>query len=92
MPSGRLLSATPFAPLVRFPHECALAIAETPLHKRIRFQFRTYAGIDGLNFRVDGGEKVVLNLKIDDQPAPVTRIFMGEHAVHPLANPFTVHR
>ncbi len=60
--------------------------------QRIRFHFRTYAGIDALNFRVDGGEAVVLNLKIDGQPAPVSRIFMGEHAVHPPANPFTVHR
>ncbi len=60
--------------------------------QRIRFHFRTYAGIDGINFRVDSGEKLTLHVKIDDQPAPVTRIFMGEHAVHPPSNPFTIYR
>jgi hypothetical protein len=60
--------------------------------QRIRFQFQTFSRIDGLNVVISGGTHLVLDLKIDGQPAGLDRIFMGQGAIHPVQNPVVLYR
>ena len=60
--------------------------------QRIRFHFKTYAGIDGLNFNVRDGRHLVLRLNIDEQPAATQQISLGRDAVNPVANPVVLYR
>ncbi len=59
---------------------------------RLVMQVHTYSGIDGVNFRIDGGDGVTLRLYYDGHLIDPSNIFAGRFSVHPRANPFTVER
>jgi hypothetical protein len=58
-------------------------------HKMI-IHFRTFGATDGVNFTIRDGEKLRLNLKLDDRPAATSEIFLGVKGRHPKHNPFTI--
>ena len=58
-------------------------------HKMI-IHFRTFDLTDGVNFTVHDGERLRLNLRLDDKPAATSEIFLGEKGVHPKHNPFSI--
>lgn len=60
--------------------------------QRIRFHFKTWAGIDGLNFRVRDGTNLILHLNVDGRSAAPRQIFLGREAVNPVANPVVLYR
>jgi hypothetical protein len=60
--------------------------------KTIRFQLVTAEGIDGIDFRVDGGTRVRFALQRDRHPIDAANIFLGEDSAHPPHNPFTIQR
>lgn len=55
-------------------------------------RFHTYDGFDGVNFHIDGGHKLRLNLKLDGKEAPLSSIYLGEDGAHPKSDPFTIDR
>jgi len=55
-------------------------------------RFHTYAGTDGVDFRIAGGSGLRLRLAEAGQRVPTSRIFMGRYGVHPGDNPFAVRR
>ncbi len=57
---------------------------------RMVIHFHTYDGIDGVNFRVDGGDKLHLKLELDGKDAPTDQIYLGPQGRHPKHNPFTI--
>jgi hypothetical protein len=57
---------------------------------RMVIHFHTYDGIDGLNFTVNGGDALRLNLKLDGQRASTNQIYLGPQGRHPKHNPFTL--
>jgi hypothetical protein len=58
-------------------------------HKMI-IHFHTYDLTDGVNFTIRDGERLRLNLRLDDKPAATSEIFLGEKGVHPKHNPFRI--
>lgn len=58
----------------------------------IWFKFSTAGGLDGLNFRVRGGEKVHFDLYVDGHQINRQQIFLGDNGHHPRDNSFTIHR
>jgi hypothetical protein len=60
--------------------------------KTIRFDFVTAEGIDGIDFRVDGGTRVRFALLRDGSRVDPSNIFLGEDSVHPARDPFSIHR
>lgn len=57
---------------------------------RLVIHFRTFDATDGVNFTIRDGEKVRLNLRLDDKPAATSEIFLGVKGRHPKHNPFTI--
>jgi len=55
---------------------------------RLNYDFKTFSGIDGVDFRVDGGAEVTLSLFLDGQQLPPERIWIGDKGRHPQADPF----
>lgn len=53
-------------------------------------RFHTFDGFDGVNFRIDGGEHLNLNLKLDGQEISTDNIFLGQGRTHPPTNPFRI--
>jgi hypothetical protein len=51
---------------------------------------RTFEGIDGVNFKVRGGDILALTLFEDGRLAPTSHIFLGRHHRHPATNPFVL--
>lgn len=64
----------------------------SPDHKTIRFSFVTYQGVDGFDFHVAGGTRVVFALDRDGARLDPSNIFLGEDSVHPAHNPFRILR
>jgi hypothetical protein len=60
--------------------------------KTIRFDFVTAEGIDGIDFRVDGGTRVRFGLMRDGSRIDTSNVFLGEDSTHPAHNPFTIRR
>lgn len=58
----------------------------------IWFKFSTTAGLDGLNFRVRGGEQVDFDLYVDGHQINRQQIFLGDDGHHPRDNSFVIHR
>jgi hypothetical protein len=63
-----------------------------PTGHMLTFSFNTYAGVDGLDYYIDGGTWQTLSLKIDGRQLSPARIFLGEDSVHPDHDPFTALR
>jgi hypothetical protein len=71
--------------------ESADSVAVSDGGHRLVMHFHTFDGIDGLNFRVNGGDDLRLDLKLDDQQASTSQIFLGPRGHHPKHDPFTIH-
>lgn len=52
--------------------------------------FRTFNATDGVDFTIKGGEKLRLDLKLDDKPISTSSIFIGPKGRHPKHNPFKI--
>jgi hypothetical protein len=63
-----------------------------PADNELDFRFHTFSGIDGIDFRIDGGSYQTLTLYRDGSVLPVDHIFLGAYSVHPDNNPFTICR
>jgi hypothetical protein len=50
--------------------------------------FNTYEGIDGVDFAVEGGSRLHLNLRQDGSLSATDEIYLGEDSSHPGDNPF----
>ncbi len=55
-------------------------------------RFHTYDGTDGLNFRIRGGTRLRLDLKLDEEYIATESIFLGANGKHPNSNPFVIYR
>ena len=52
--------------------------------------FHTFGATDGVRFTVKGGERMHLDLKLDDKPIDTNEIFLGPQGKHPKKNPFSL--
>lgn len=55
-------------------------------------RFETWDQVDGVDLRIEGGDRLRFALELDGRRAPVDRIFLGEDGSHPERNPFTIRR
>lgn len=55
-------------------------------------RFHTYDATDGVNFRIRGGSRLRLALKLDGEYVETESIFLGARGIHPRTNPFTIKR
>ena len=60
--------------------------------RRLIVRLHTYDGIDGVSFRIAGGDRLTLRLYVEGHPIDPAFIFAGRHSVHPNDNPVTAHR
>ncbi|HLZ08760.1 MAG TPA: hypothetical protein VKT80_09255 [Chloroflexota bacterium] len=58
--------------------------------KEIQFQFKTFQGIDGFDFRVVDGSPVELSLMQNGTLIDPSNIFLGQFSVHPDHNPMRI--
>jgi len=54
--------------------------------------FQTFDATDGVNFHIDGGERLRLALRLDDHLIGTDHVFLGPNGDHPDDNPFVLHR
>ena len=59
-----------------------------PLRHNMLVHFETWGGIDGVDFRIDGGQGYSVELYMDDELIDPGQIFIGANAVHPSGNPY----
>lgn len=52
--------------------------------------FHTFNATDGVSFTIRNGDKLHLNLKLDDKPIDTNSIFLGPKGRHPKHNPFSI--
>src|SRR5438552_5208651 len=60
--------------------------------KVLTIHFHTFGATDGVNFKIDGGEHLNFNLKVDGKRIDTDDIFLGAIGRHPRHNPFMVKR
>lgn len=58
----------------------------------LRFELVTAEGIDGIDFNVDGGQRVRFRLNQDGHRIDPSSIYLGEDGAHPRHNPFAIWR
>ena len=58
----------------------------------IWFRFSTAGGLDGLDFRIRGGDHVSFDLYVDGRQINKNQIYLGEQGRHPRDNNFTIRR
>jgi hypothetical protein len=56
----------------------------------LNFSFKTYSGIDGVDWRVSGGRQMTFTLYEDGQLMSTSQINIGDNSRHPDSDPFTV--
>lgn len=56
----------------------------------LNFSFKTYSGIDGVDWRVSGGTQMTFTLYEDGQLMSTSSINIGDGSTHPAADPFTI--
>ena len=56
----------------------------------LNFSFKTYSGIDGVDWRVIGGTQMTFTLSEDGQPMSTGAINIGDGSSHPVSDPFTI--
>jgi hypothetical protein len=54
--------------------------------------FNTFDATDGVSFRIDGGERLRLALRLDGRLIGTEHIFLGRSGDHPERNPFVLRR
>jgi hypothetical protein len=60
--------------------------------KTLTIHFHTFGATDGVNFKIDGGNHLLFDLKVDGKHIDKDDIFLGRRGVHPRHNPFMVKR
>jgi hypothetical protein len=60
-----------------------------PNNDELDFDFHTFSGIDGVDFRVKGGSYAIVTLYRDGDPQPIDHIYLGAYSQHPDTDPFT---
>ncbi|MFN8525624.1 MAG: hypothetical protein U0821_21210 [Chloroflexota bacterium] len=58
----------------------------------LRFRFRTYDHVDGINFRIEGGSRLTSYLERNGHWIAPRNIYVGGAGAHPAGNPFSVWR
>ncbi|MDR3560604.1 MAG: hypothetical protein P4N59_04045 [Negativicutes bacterium] len=58
----------------------------------IKFDFTTEGGADGVNFAIEGGDRVTFDLFIDGHKINPNEIHIGDHSWHPERSEFTLYR
>ncbi|MCX7781210.1 MAG: hypothetical protein N2491_09925 [Negativicutes bacterium] len=58
----------------------------------IWFRLSTAGAVDGLNFRIKGGDYVHFELYMDGHRIDRKEIFLGDRGWHPRSSSFTIHR
>jgi hypothetical protein len=58
----------------------------------ISFRFETKGGVDGFDFRVKGGERLMLDLFMDGHRIATREIYVGRRGWHPASSDFTLRR
>ncbi len=56
----------------------------------LRYDVHTFDGLDGVDFRVAGGDVVTFRLELNDRLIDTDRIYLGAADVHPAHNPFRI--
>jgi hypothetical protein len=56
----------------------------------LAIRFHTFDATDGVNFTVKDGERLRLNLKLDDDQIATSHIFLGARGAHPKHNPLSI--
>ena len=60
-----------------------------PNNDDLDFDFHTFSGVDGVDFRVKGGSYAIVTLYRDGDPLPIDHIFLGAYSQHPDTDPFS---
>ena len=58
----------------------------------LAIRFHSFDATDGINFHIDGGDRLRLALRLDDHLIGTEHIFLGPNGDHPEHNPFVLHR
>jgi hypothetical protein len=58
----------------------------------LTLHFHTYDFTDGVNFTIDGGNRLHLRLELDGQMIDTGSIYLGSSGAHPTTDPFTIDR
>jgi hypothetical protein len=61
-------------------------------HQHLELKFHTHDGIDGVDFRIAGGDRLRLEFNEGGEPIDPANIFVGRLSLHPESNPFVVRR
>lgn len=56
----------------------------------LTFSFKTFSGIDGVDWRVAGGTQMTFTFYEDGQLLPASQINLGDNSRHPDSDPFTM--
>lgn len=64
----------------------------TSFGHKLEFRFETIGASDGIDFRVDGGDKVDFDLFVDGHKISPKKIYGGEDNWHPRSNSFKIVR
>jgi hypothetical protein len=67
-------------------------VAVGPLRHNMLVRFETWSGIDGVDFRIDGGPGYSVELYVDDELIDPGQIFIGANGTHPSGNPYQESR
>lgn len=59
---------------------------------KIIFRDTTAGGMDGINFKIKGGNYVRFDLFMDGHKIDTREIYVGDHGWHPEHSDFTLHR
>ncbi len=59
---------------------------------QLSYSFKTADGIDGVDWRVEGGQHLTFTLYEDGQLMSTSSIYLGDSLAHPDSNGFTVNR
>jgi len=60
--------------------------------KVLMIHFHTFSATDGVDFKIDGGQHLSFNLKVDGKRIDRDDVLLGARGVHPRHNPFMVKR
>jgi hypothetical protein len=63
-----------------------------PERHQMKFNFETAGGVDGIDFKVEGGEKVVFDLLLDGHKITSDEIYGGTGSWHPDKSEFDILR
>lgn len=56
----------------------------------LRYNVHTFHGLDGVNFRIDGGDVLSFRLELNDRLVGTDHIYLGAADSHPEHNPFRI--